>query len=152
MGHLTDRMGFTPILPVRWPVTFGTIIKLDRDGIGDSVGTCEQTLSLDVFMFSESQLQYGEPYVVIIILYDTQGTSYSCIGDSRIVTTSGKVLRTKFHIDFEILSNRTTQPSFNMTRQYRPLSLFLFHLRGERLSAQLRPIPPVLKCTITPSF
>ena len=61
--------------------------------------------SLDKVIFSESNLQYGEIYVVKMILYDTQGTSYSCTGDWRIVLTSGTALRTKFRKDFEIHSN-----------------------------------------------
>ena len=37
-GCLMGRMGSTPILPIRWPVTIGTIIKFDGDGVGDSDG------------------------------------------------------------------------------------------------------------------
>ena len=61
---------------------------------------------LDKFIFSESNLQYGEMYVVKMILYDTQGTSYSCTGDWRIVLTSGTALPTKFQKVFEIHSDK----------------------------------------------
>ena len=42
-------MGQEPILPVRRPITIGTIIKLDGDGvgIGDRVEMCKQTLTSD---------------------------------------------------------------------------------------------------------
>ena len=48
------RMGFTPILPVRWPIIFGTIIKFNGDGNGveDGVGMCKQALIMKmVFAF-----------------------------------------------------------------------------------------------------
>ena len=31
------RMGSTPIMPVRQPITIGTIMKIDSDGIGDGL-------------------------------------------------------------------------------------------------------------------
>ena len=39
-------MGVEPILPLRQPVTIGTIIKVDGDGVGhgDGVGMCKQAL------------------------------------------------------------------------------------------------------------
>ena len=39
VSKVTGRMGVEPILPVRLPVTTGTIIKLDGDG--DGVGMCK---------------------------------------------------------------------------------------------------------------
>ena len=46
-GRLSGRMGSRPILPVRQPVTIGTITKLDGDGngIGAGIGMCKQALS-----------------------------------------------------------------------------------------------------------
>ena len=40
-------MASTPILPIRRPVAFGTMIKFDGDGVGDSdgVGMCKQAFS-----------------------------------------------------------------------------------------------------------
>ena len=41
-GRLTGRMGSRPILPIRRPITIGTIVKLD----GDGDGMCKQALTL----------------------------------------------------------------------------------------------------------
>ena len=52
-GCLTGKMGVEPILPIRWPTTFGKIIKLHNDEVGDCngvvVGMCKHTFLLDKF-------------------------------------------------------------------------------------------------------
>ena len=57
-GRLTGRMGREPILPVRQPVTIGTIIKLDGDGdgIGDGVGMCKQAFTTCIRICSQDGL------------------------------------------------------------------------------------------------
>ena len=41
-------MDVEPILPIKQPVTIGTIIKLNGDGVGDGdgVGICKQAFSI----------------------------------------------------------------------------------------------------------
>ena len=53
-------MGSTPILPVRWPITIGTIIKLygDRDEIRDGLGMCKQICSGNIFWQTVLQLKW----------------------------------------------------------------------------------------------
>ena len=50
-GSLTGRMGLEAILPVKLPVTIGTILNFDghSDGDGDRVGMCKQALTLPCF-------------------------------------------------------------------------------------------------------
>ena len=48
------RMGVEPILPIKQPITIGTMLNFD----GDSVGVCKQNLTLDFISTIHTFCQY----------------------------------------------------------------------------------------------
>ena len=44
--YLTGRMSVEPILPIRWTVSIGTIVKFDGDKDSDGVRMCKQAFTL----------------------------------------------------------------------------------------------------------
>ena len=71
-GRLTGRMGSTPILPIRQPVTIGTMIKLDgnRVGNGDGVGMCKRGLNWIISsLFGRNWLSSGPKVFELTVVY-----------------------------------------------------------------------------------
>ena len=64
---LTGKMGLPPILPIKRPITIGTMINLDGDcdDDGDGVGPCKQTLTWSHFSVFVPETSHSSGFVSI---------------------------------------------------------------------------------------
>ena len=49
VSMVTGRMSLEPILPIKQPITIGTMLNFDGDGHGDGVGMCKQNFRTTAF-------------------------------------------------------------------------------------------------------